>query len=128
MLTPDESYILLEGLHFHTPTGVFDQEKVVGNDIVIDLQIGFPFVRAMESDNISDSLNYAEVYSLVRELVMEPVNMLERLAGIISSKLIEAYPKITSVDIRIIKKNPPMGADADGAGVEIHLINEKTEA
>lgn len=120
-------FILLKGLRFHAPVGVMSQETTVGNDISIDLRIGYPFQRAMSSDNLDDSLNYAQVYDIVAGEVREPVGMLERLAGKVTDKLFEVHPEITSIDIRIIKENPPMGADADGAGVEIHLINEKTE-
>ena len=47
------------------------------------------------------------------------------IAGNVAQALLEEWPEITSIDLRIIKRNPPMGADCDGAGVEIHLINDK---
>lgn len=118
--------IFIRDLRFHSPVGVLDQERVVGNDIKVDLRLGYPFAKAMESDDVADTLNYAEVYELIRKIVSEPVKLLERLAGKISERLLEEYPNITSIDLSITKLNPPMGADCGGAGVEIHLINPKT--
>ena len=37
------------------------------------------------------------------------------------------FPNDSSIDLKLVKLNPPMGADSDGAGVELHLINDKTE-
>jgi dihydroneopterin aldolase len=34
---------------------------------------------------------------------------------------------VTTVDLTLTKENPPMGADCDGASVELHLINDKTQ-
>jgi dihydroneopterin aldolase len=55
-----------------------------------------------------------------------PSNLLEHVAGRIAKAVMSAYPEILSVDIKLTKTNPPMGADCKGAGVEIHLINDKT--
>ena len=52
--------------------------------------------------------------------------LLEFVAGEIAHELITAYPQIEAIDVKITKLNPPMGADCDGAGVELHLINDKT--
>lgn len=123
----NSTFIFISGLKFHAPVGVLEQEKVVGNDIIVDLRIGYPFSEALQNDNLDNTLNYAEVYNLIKKDVHTPVSLLERLAGKIASDLQKTYPKITSLDIRITKKNPPMGADCEGAGVEIHLINTKTE-
>ena len=55
-----------------------------------------------------------------------PGNLLEGVAGRIGRKLVETFPKIIDICLRITKRNPPMGADSDGAGIEVHLINDKT--
>ena len=54
------SYILLQGLHFHARIGVGEQERVVGNEYVINLRIGYPLAKAMKSDDVADTLNYDE--------------------------------------------------------------------
>lgn len=124
----NNTFIFLRGLRFHSPVGVLGQEKIVGNDIVVDIRIGYPFSQALSSDDVADTLNYAEVYEIIKQEASQPVNLLERLAGKISDRLWQTYPEIASIDLRITKSNPPMGADVDGAGVEIHLINTKTGA
>ena len=61
------SYILLRGVRFHAFIGVGEQERCVGNDYILDLRIGYSLANAMESDDVMDTLNYAEVYDLIKE-------------------------------------------------------------
>lgn len=120
-------YICLKGLRFHAFIGVAEQERTVGNDYIADLRIRYPFGEALESDNLSATLNYAEVFETVRDVMRCPCQLLEFAAGEIASALCRRFPDIETIDLNLTKVNPPMGADCDGAGVEIHLINNKTE-
>lgn len=120
------SYVLLENVKFHAFHGVLPQERKVGNDYQVSLRIGYDISRAMVSDEVNDTLNYAEVYQLLCQEMMVPSALLERVAGRIGERLFRQFPAILSIDLTIIKVNPPMGADSEGAGVEVHLINDKT--
>ena len=59
------SYITLNGLRFYAYHGVLPQERNVGGDYILSLRLGYDISRAMQSDDVSDTLNYAEVYQLV---------------------------------------------------------------
>jgi len=43
------------------------------------------------------------------------------VAGRIAKAVMNAFPAVTSVDLELTKQNPPMGADCDGAAVEMHF-------
>lgn len=120
------TYIYLREVRFHAYHGVMPQERTVGADFTVDLRVEYPFAKAMESDDVSDTLNYAQLYNIVKQEMAIPSNLLEHVAGRIAKAVMSAYPEILSVDIKLTKTNPPMGADCKGAGVEIHLINDKT--
>ena len=81
----------------------------------------------MQSDEVGDTLNYAALYEVVKTEMMQPSNLLEHVAGRIVSSIEKRFPQVISIDLELTKQNPPMGADCEGAGVEIHLINNKTE-
>ena len=121
------SYILLRNVRFHAFHGVMPQERRVGAYFLVNLRVGYPLEKAMQSDEVADTLNYAALYAVVREEMMTPSNLLEHVAGRIADAVIKAFPQVTSIDLELTKENPPMGADCDGAGVEIHLINDKTD-
>lgn len=120
------SQIFLENVRFHAFHGVLPQERKVGNDYLVSIGIEYDFSKAMVSDDVNDTLNYAEVYQLLSQEMTVPSALLERVAGRIGDRLFRRYPGIQSIDLKITKVNPPMGADSDGAGVQVHLINDKT--
>ena len=117
----ESSYINLLGLRFHAYHGVLKQEQIVGNDYCLDVRMKYDISKAMLSDNIDDTLNYAKAYELIREEMMIPSQLLEHVAYRIGSRLIKQFPEIENIDICLTKKNPPMGADGDGAMIELHL-------
>jgi len=121
-----DSYIYLNCLRFHAYHGVEAQERLTGNDYELDLRLNVDVSAATMSDRVEDTVNYAEVYRLIEAEMAKPSNLLEHVAGRIGQALIEKWPQIQSVDIRLTKQNPPMGADCKGAGVELHLINDET--
>ena len=127
MMELTSTYILLQGLQYHAFIGVGEQEQVVGNDYVLDLRLGYPFAAAMESDVVDDTLNYADVFNVVSEVMKQPSKLLEAAAGKIVKELCARYKRLESIDLKLVKRNPPMGADCDSAGVELHLINDKTK-
>ncbi|WP_281801246.1 dihydroneopterin aldolase [Segatella maculosa] len=121
------SCIFLNGLRFHAFHGVMPQERLTGNDYRVDLKIDFPLEKAVGSDNVDDTLNYATVYIAVKEEMDVPSQLIERVAYRIADRLFRTFKAINEVEIKVEKCNPPMGADCEGAGVELHLINDKTE-
>lgn len=118
--------IFLRQLRFHAFHGVLDQERRVGNDYVINVVAECDFAHAMQTDELEDTVNYAEIYRVVKEEMAVPSKLLEHVAGRIGERLFNEFPSLQSLDISIMKVNPPFGADCEGAGVEVHLMNYKT--
>lgn len=120
------SKIYLRNVRFHAFHGVLPQEGIVGNDYLVNLVLDYDFSSAMKTDELQGTLNYAEVYQKVREEMAMPSKLLEHVAGRIAHRLFSDFPEIQKLQLSITKVNPPMGADSDGAGVEVVLINDKT--
>ncbi len=120
------SYITLKEVRFHAFHGVMPQESRVGADFLITMRVGYPLEPSMQSDHVDDTLNYAALYQLLAREMCQPSKLLEHVAGRIARAVMETFPKVSSVDLTLMKQNPPMGADCKGAEVEIHLINDKT--
>ena len=120
------SKIYLRNVRFHAFHGVLPQEGIVGNDYLVNLVLDYDFSSAIQTDELQGTLNYAEVYQKVREEMVVPSKLLEHVAGRIAHRLFSDFPEIQKLQLSITKVNPPMGADSDGAGVEVVLTNDKT--
>ena len=117
----ESSYVFLRNVRFYAFHGVLPQERSVGGDYLLNLRVGYPVEKAMESDEVGDTLNYATLFDLVKREMNIPSQLLEHVAGRIVKAITAAFPAVTSVDLELTKQNPPMGADCDGAAVEAHF-------
>ncbi len=113
-------------MRFHAYHGVLPQERTVGNDYTVSARIKYDISSAMVTDQVEDTLNYVEVFQVISQEMSVPSSLIERVAGRIGDRLFRRFPSIEEMELRIMKMNPPMGADCEGAGVEVHLINNKT--
>lgn len=122
----NESYIYINDLRFHAFHGVMPQERLTGNDYSVDLRVGYDVSSAMLSDDVNDTINYAGLHEIVRQEMSVPSQLVERVAYRIADRISRRYPDVSRMDVKVTKLNPPLGADCHGAGVELHLINDKT--
>lgn len=116
--------IFLDEVRFHAFHGVMPQERAVGADFTVSLNVGYDFVKAAENDDLIDTISYADLYEVVRAEMDKPSQLLEHVALRIVKAVAARWPRIDTIDLRLAKDNPPMGADCKGAGVEIHYINK----
>ena len=115
-----ETYVCLDDLHFFAYHGVAPQETMVGNEYALSLRLKTDITRAMATDDVVDTLNYAEIHQAIKEEMSIPSKLLEHVCGRIVQRLFRDFPALEHIDLKLSKRNPPMGADIASAGVEIH--------
>lgn len=120
------SKIFLKDVRFHAYHGVLKQEQMVGNDYLVNLVVNYDFTCAMETDELDETVSYADLFELVKEEMAIPSKLLEHVVGRIEKRIFSEYSSIRDIYLSITKINPPMGADCAGAGVEVVLTNDKT--
>lgn len=119
-------YVILNNVRFHARHGVMPQERATGGEFIVNLKAKYPLLKAVESDDVADTLNYADVFEIINKEMQKPSCLLENVAGRIGKSIFEAMPEVTAIDITVAKTNPPMRGDIESAAVELHLINDKT--
>ena len=61
--------------------GIYDWERKVPQTIQLDLEIGLPNSRACETDNVEDTIDYAQIVARIQEtLTAKPYFLVEALA------------------------------------------------
>lgn len=116
----DNSYIFLKEIRCYAYHGVAPQENLIGNEYVIDLKLKVDISQASQTDEVADTVSYADVHELIKAEMAVPSKLLEHVGGRMATKLFEAFPSIEEIELRLSKRNPPMGADIDTAGIELH--------
>ena len=121
-MEPLTTQIELKQMVFHAFHGVDPQERKVGNRFVVDLLLTLPLEKAMESDDLNDTVNYALVYEVVKKEMEIPSNLIEHVAGRIVQSLHDRFPQISIVRLKLSKINPPIGADMESASIIVEKI------
>lgn len=116
----NNSYIFLKDIHCYAYHGVAPQESLIGNEYIINLKLKVDISQAAETDEVTDTVSYAEVHEVVKTEMSSPSKLLEHVCNRIVRELFTRFPLIEEVKISLSKRNPPMGADIDSAGVELH--------
>ena len=86
------SKIYLRNVRFHAYHGVLEQENTVGNDYLVNLSLEYDFSRAMQTDELSGTINYAEVVERLRhDLETRHFQLLEKLAEHVAGVVLEDF-------------------------------------
>ena len=92
--------IYLNELKIETVIGIWDWERKIKQEIVIDLEMAADIARAAETDHIDDTLNYKAVAKRLIQYVGDSKFQLvetlaERAAGIVRDEFDVPWVKVT---------------------------------
>ncbi len=120
-MTEAHDTVFLQGLTFFGYHGVRPEERTTGQRFQVDVEVTADVRRAGSTDDLTDTVNYAQVFRTVREIMEgEPRNLMETLAEAIAGRVLAEHPA-QAVRVRISKLGPPLrGAPTGQAGVEIY--------
>lgn len=113
------SLITLSGMRFYAFHGCFEEEQRIGTHFVVEVAFETDTSKAQVSDNIADTVNYLEVYRVVKREMMQPSHLLEHVGDRIGEALLASFPPMEQVRVRVCKMNPPLGGQLDSVSVEI---------
>ncbi|WP_303310491.1 dihydroneopterin aldolase [Hymenobacter sp. BT730] len=101
--------IALEGMEFFAFHGYYDEEQKIGNKYGVDLYIRTDLYAAGASDSLQETVNYEVLYRMVREEMQAPARLLEHLGHRVIDRVLEEFPHVLSVKVKVAKFNPPLG-------------------
>jgi len=113
--------IEIKGIKSFGYHGVFESENIAGQDFFVDVLLELDLTHASVTDDVSDTVNYAEITDLVvEEVTGDRVALIEKLAGRIADRIRNAYPQIAAVSITVHKPQAPVNAQVKDISVTIN--------
>lgn len=100
--------ILLEGLEFYAHHGFYKEEQQLGNRFQVDLRIKADLDGASESDSLSHTIDYVEVYKLIQIQMGQKFKLLETLSARIIQEIRQKFPSVSEIECSVSKFNPPI--------------------
>lgn len=99
--------VQLHNLRFFAQHGVYGEERTVGNEFEVNLALVVKAPKEIVS-SLEQTINYAEVYRIIKEGFASPQALLETLAQQIAAAIKAAFPSVKKIRIQIIKLHPPI--------------------
>ena len=114
--------IFINGLKVDAVIGVFDWEKKIKQPLIFDLELGWNIKPAASNDDLSKTLDYAQISVDIENFTLEkPVELVETLAENLASFLMNKY-HIPWLSLVINK--PDAVSNAVSVGVKIERGNK----
>jgi dihydroneopterin aldolase len=112
--------ILVQDLTFYAYHGVDVDEQHIGGRFRVSAALTLDLLPAGRSDNLADTVSYAEVCRTIAQIGTEQrFRLIEAVAEAIAAELLARYP-VDAVTVRVTKEHPPVPQLLQGsAAVEI---------
>lgn len=104
-------HIELREIHLYAHHGVMEQERKIGAWFTVDLNLTISDHSCAYSDSIENTVSYADVYEIVKCQMARPSNLLEDVCRRVMEAVMQQFPTISEIVVRVAKDTPPMGGD-----------------
>lgn len=109
--------IRLSNLEFHSRIGVLEQERNVGNDFRVNVEITYP-ASGFVSEDLDSSINYADIYDIISCIMRKDHLLLETVSSKIGNEIKSLFSNLLRIKVEVIKISPPINGIIGEASVE----------
>lgn len=107
-------------MEFYGYHGVFSEETRLGQRFTVDLTVELDLSKAGNSDDLNQSINYADLYMVSKDIVEgKPFKLVEAVAEKIASTILERFTLVEACHVKVIKPDPPIPGHYKSVAVEI---------
>lgn len=112
--------IYINEMEFYGYHGVLPEETKLGQRFRISLIVELDLKKAGETDDLNETVSYAEIFDRCRDIVEgKPHQLIEAVAEKIASDVLTNFEKITRVTVKVIKPDPPIRGHYQSVAVEV---------
>jgi dihydroneopterin aldolase len=121
----DQDRIELRGLRVVGVHGVLPEEKQRAQPFRVDLDIGLDMNRAVSTDELDETVNYAQAAEAAASEVEETsFDLLETLATAIGRRVLAVDARAEWVGVTVSKLRPPVPLDVESVAVRTVVRRE----
>ena len=121
--------IIIKGLKLFAYHGVNPEEKVDGQNFILDITAELDVRKARLSDNIDHTVSYAKIIKTAKAVfTAESYNLIETAANKVGMAIMLEYPKLRSVTVLLKKPEAPINADFEYVAFEDTITREQVMA
>jgi len=111
--------VALHGAEFFAKHGFYPEEQVLGCKFAVDISVDFMPLGNLNKDNLSNTVNYEQLYDITFREMQRPRKLIETLAQAIIDEIKKQHPYIETIAVTIKKLNPPLKGRVANSSVSI---------
>jgi dihydroneopterin aldolase len=111
--------IKLKNIRTFSYHGCLVEESKIGSDYTVDLEIKTDLRKSMETDELTDTVDYVHLNRIVVEEMAIRSKLLEHVAHRIIKRIFNELPAVSRILLSVSKINPPIGGDVEAVTIQI---------
>lgn len=112
--------IYVNQMAFYGYHGVFKEENTLGQKFVIDVVLELDLTAAGRSDNLDETINYAEIYNLTKDIAEgPPYDLVEAVGEAVAENMLKTFEPVQICHVKVTKPGPPIPGYYESVAVEI---------
>ncbi len=112
--------IFIDGLEIFARHGVLSEENTLGQKFIVSAELECDTRKAGKTDDLTKSVNYAEVCALIKKVMTENTyKLIESAAEEIAESILFDFTAVKSVTVTVKKPWAPIAMNMDSVGVKI---------
>ena len=121
-----KTVLFIDNLEVFANHGLFEEENKLGQKFIFDIECELNYKKAMISDEMTDSISYADIAEVVvTTATTNTFNLLERLAGEILKNIFTEFSQIENINLKINKPGAPIKYHFEKCGVEVKVSRKE---
>jgi dihydroneopterin aldolase len=112
--------VSLHGAGFFAFHGFYPEEQKLGNNFIVDIEIGFTPTGDIKDDELNNTVNYEQLYDIACEEMKHTKKLIETVAQAIVDEIKTQYTFVETIQVTIKKLNPLAGAKTQYSGVVLN--------
>lgn len=109
--------VSLEGMRFYTNTGIYPEEKILGNELLADIHISLEENEMITA--LSQTIDYEKVYHIIKQEMKQPYPMLETLVQSCIEQIKKSFPQALTIEMMLSKLHPPLPGEINCSKVTL---------
>lgn len=103
--------IILNEIRVYAFHGCMEEEKKIGSDYIVNLEVETDMISSAKTDDIVDTVDYVSLNKIVKEEMSVSSKLLEHVAQRIIDRVLKQFSEVDSIEVSVAKQNPPIGGD-----------------
>ena len=103
--------IRVRNIKIYANHGCLKEETLIGSDYLVNVEVDADLKKASQSDELSETVDYVHINSIVKEEMSIPSKLLEHVAQRILNRIFVEISITKKVKVAVSKINPPIGDD-----------------